>query len=184
MNTNPESDADKIQFLAGLIHRQDCYATQWANGQGYSCKKEELTDHILQQHLKGKITIGVYQLKPNDTVIWAVSDHDKGTPEDYAEAVKLFEYLKKEGYGVILEESGGAPYRTHVWLLLPKPTPAGQAKAFLESTCKVLGIRPHELFPKQTNLDISRPFGNLVKLPFGINRKSGVRSKIVGVANL
>lgn len=171
-------------LLKRLIHRKDCYATQWDNGQGYWRKKEPLTEEVLQKHLMGAITVGAYQLVPDNTVKWGVLDFDEDTHEDWLEAFNAFELLKTQGYGCILEKSAGGVYRAHVWLLPPKPIPAAQMKAFLESFCKDNNFRPHEIFPKQTELSKDRPFGNLVKLPFGLNHKSGVFSNIVEVANL
>jgi len=171
------------ELLWKLVNRKDVYAVQWNKDGEYYPVWEPVTDAVLDRHERGEITIGAYQLDKKDNVTWGALDHDENTQEDYKQAVREYQLLKEDGYGVILEKSGGGPLRAHVWVLVPSPTPAGQMQAFLKDFCKRHNTSPHEIFPKQRTIS-DKQLGNLMKLPYGINRKNGVRSEVVEVANL
>ena len=153
-----------------FVNRDDCYALQ--QHKGYIAKKESVTLELINQHLLGEITLGLYQLLKN-MVKWGCLDFDKDTWEDFENAKLLFNYLVKQGLNPLFEMSGGGKYRCHIWVF--SDTTASKMQEFLKNACNKTGIYPHEIFPKQNNLEEGK-FGNLVKLPLGINRKTGKRS--------
>ena len=77
----------------------------------------------------------------------------------------------------ILEFSGRRGY--HVWLFFEKKQYAKFVKTLIETRLHLNKIYGIEVFPKQTELTPSRKYGNLIKIPFGIHKKSGKRSVII-----
>ena len=58
-----------------FINREDAYATQRRDG-CYICRKEEVTDKVLVDHLKGRIVCGWYCLDKGEQIKWACMDAD------------------------------------------------------------------------------------------------------------
>ncbi len=58
-----------------FINREDAYATQRRGG-SYICQKKEVTETVLVDHLKGRITCGWYCLSKDDQIKWACVDAD------------------------------------------------------------------------------------------------------------
>jgi len=56
---------------------------------------------------------------------------------------------------------------------------ADYAQRLVKARLNRVGLNRHEVFPKQTELNESRKFGNLVKLPLAIHKKTGLRSEII-----
>lgn len=148
-----------------------------------------LTDREIKEHIQGRKTLGVYQLGEGDTVKWVCFDVDKdktlGKHLDpatlSANAQEQVRRLAKRCHELklppVVEDSGNRGY--HVWLLFAAPIPASIAQAVgqfvLEGTPLLDGLHI-ELFPKQIS---TRSFGNLVKLPLGLHRKSQRRAVFV-----
>jgi hypothetical protein len=61
----------------------------------------------------------------------------------------------------------------HLWLFLAEPMPARDIRLFGQGLLDHFRIKDVELFPKQSHLK-SGP-GSLIRLPFGIHKKSGRR---------
>lgn len=189
------------EILKRFIHRADTYSVQWyttEKGIGYQritkgvcpegCAKNAcphvtnapITDTVLQDHLSGYDTIGVYPLDEDNTVKWACIDVDI---KKYADEDDLTDRVQRQtllvaktlkaliGPRFLVENSGGRGY--HLWVFFSEPVPGRQALALLnyvdQHTTKVDGISL-ELFPKRTVL---KGYGNMVKLPLGVHRKTG-----------
>jgi hypothetical protein len=157
-------------FFDLFVGRTDCYSKQLEKG--YLAVKNPITLEIIKQHLLGTITIGVYQLLEN-VVKWGCLDFDLNTLEDFENAKKLFNHLVKLGLNPLMEMSGGGNYKCHIWVF--SDTTAVKMQEFLKGVCDKLNIYPHEIFPKQTYVK-EGDYGNLVKLPLGIHRKTNKRS--------
>jgi hypothetical protein len=119
-------------------------------------------------HLRGEITLGTYLLDQRGQGRFLVLDADD--EPDWRRLKALAEVLTEEGAPGYLEPSrrGG-----HLWLFLPQPLPGADIRAFGRGLLNHFGIEKVELFPKQDKL-ITGP-GSLVRLPFGVHRKSGRR---------
>jgi len=150
--------------------RMDCYAVQ--QEKGYLAVKEPVTLELIKNHLLGTITIGFYQVL-GEMVKWGCDDFDKNTLEDFENAKKLFNYLKELDYHPLMEMSGGGEFKCHIWIF--GDAAAEDMEDFLEDACEKTQIFPHEIFPKQIKV-VEGSFGNLVKLPLGIHKKTGKRS--------
>lgn len=153
-----------------------------------------LTEERLEQHLAGQITLGVYQLRTNGhgqeaTAGWLCLDVDADEETEQArEHVRLMTRLlvarlRNMGLSPVCEYTGNRGY--HVWLFVAGGAPAPLLRrlgdwlvdSIVEEEGAFAGIHV-EVFPKQTSLRPGK-FGNLVKLPLGIHKKTGRRSALV-----
>lgn len=195
------SDADLVRFVSLFGGREDVHARQWRgkNGKaGYSPVEAPLTPAVARNHLLGNETIGVYPIRVDGTVTFCALDIDieKAALEHAREDPALLDRLRsaaaKEGLALqsalaelglpaLLEDSG---YKgRHLWLFLETPEAAEVAhnfgRLFLAERRRILapGLAL-EFFPRQARLaktDKGRALGNLIKLPLGIHRLSGLR---------
>jgi len=161
-----------------FIGRDDTYSIQNYDGT-YIRVDERLTDEIIEKHLNGEITIGIYQLDKSSYIKWICFDFD----ESKSNALKLFEYLKShEKYrkACLLEDTGGRG--AHVWIFFNPKIPARVGRYLANEILKKVGVKC-EVFPKQEEIS-SEGFGNQVRLPLGIHRKYGKRSILLEPLNL
>ena len=197
---NSESPfAEKIRLYRSLFHgREDVYAILWQNKttlkSGYSpvCKNEwapglcqkfkvkcsacpnrelaPLTDQVIQNHLEGKFTAGVYPLTPDDSCYFLAIDFDK---QSWTEDIVSFcETCRSLDIPAALERSrsgnGG-----HVWIFFSEAVPASSARNLgcylvtgTMSRRHQLGMDSYDrLFPNQDTVP-KGGFGNLIALPF------------------
>jgi len=167
------------EFNRLFVNRTDAYALQNADG-SYGKVVTPLHDGVLEKHLDGSLTVGVYQIKPKkNTVKWIVWDiDDRKDALSIANAiVKELKNDKKSGY----IEASGSPDSYHVWLFC-EPADAKDAYAYGRQIVERLGIEDVEVFPKQERVE-EGGFGNLMKLPLGIHRRVGQRSRFIDDVN-
>jgi len=160
-----------------FFHRKDVFASQQSNG-AYFPTKRPVTINDIQEHLDGKKTIGAYCLGLDSTVKWACVDID-GIPE-------MLPYLKKEAIKIyelfqdlprILEFSGKKGF--HIWVFFKRKVTADYAQRLVKARLNRENLNHHEVFPKQTELNEYRKYGNLVKIPLALHRVSGKKSQIL-----
>lgn len=163
------------QILDLFFHRQDVFALQQSNG-AYFPVKSNITIEEIEKHLEGKITLGSYCLKQDNTVKWACVDLD-GTdlPLLLSHATLIYDEFK--GFNRILEFSGRRGY--HVWIIFNEPQQALYAQKLVKARLNKLGLISYEVFPKQTELNATRLYGNLVKIPLATHKMSGKKSIIL-----
>ncbi len=154
---------------------------------GDNCKNfapDSLTKEVIAAHLKGKTTIGTYLVAQDGTVnLLAIDcDVDKANdPEVYRPHVQelarqINAICVQLGLHTLVEDSGNKGY--HVWLPFAGPIGAGDAQSLGDLVIaramadqEFAGVHA-EVFPKQDDTD---RFGNLIKVPLGIHRKTGKR---------
>ncbi len=180
--------------------REDCFARQWADKpegkQGYVPVRRPMEPQDVEDHLGGRKTYGIYLLKSDNTLRAAVIDADlkkdrrgkRPTAEDRALVKREGQYLftrvrevaQKLGLKPLLEFSGGKGF--HFWFLFDAPVEPGLARRALDGITRSVGgdlsAFNLEVFPKQDQL-AGKGFGNLVKLPMGIHRLTGKRSRFI-----
>lgn len=158
-----------------FVNRTDVYAKAYLKGSrmAYSKIQREITIDLIERHIKGEVTLGVYQLK-DDRVKWACLDFDENTPKDYYDAQNLFIELKKQGLRPLFEKSGGGAYKSHIWIFCD--CTAKDISCYIKDITELIGIKPHEIFPKQEEASDSLPYGNLVKLPLAYHLASKGKS--------
>lgn len=164
------------------------YAVQhYENGnQWYEAIREPVTESIIESHLNGKMTVGVYPLN-FDMVNFATIDIDVDDIDDDNQwaAAKLFVtsvYIKASfdrDITLLLEDTGHRGF--HLYAFFAEPIQAKLARRLMKlligevSDKKQDGLTV-EIFPKQ---DSARDLGNPVKLPLGIHQKTKRRSTII-----
>jgi hypothetical protein len=193
------TDGDVVRFLHLFSGRENVYARQWAGpgGEGgYSPVREPLTVHVARNHLLGNVTVGVYPLRLDDTVAFFAFDFDitkralaraRGSVAEARrlkelvsrEARRLHEALAAISVPALLEDSG---YKgRHLWIFLEAPVPASVVRNFGDLFLRAHGPTAPELsvefFPRQAKAQGG--VGNLIKLPLGIHRRSGRRSRLL-----
>ncbi len=147
-----------------FIQRFDVRAEQQADG-GYLCIRRPLKQSHLNDHIKGARTIGAYVLNEKGHARYTVLDAD-----DDVQWHKLFnakDQLRQENIPSYMEGSrrGG-----HLWFFFEWPISGHAAKRFGEGLKVRFGLES-EIYPKSVTGDV----GSLIRLPFGIHRKSGKR---------
>lgn len=164
--------ADIVQAVENLfINRDDVYPKQLDGLNEYKVIKEKLNKDMIARHLSGDITIGSFQINPeNNKVKWICFDFDGHLAEELEKAKKLFSKLKEKGFNPLLEFSGRRGY--HVWLFT-EPVDASVARKFAIDISKE--AKPHEVFPRQDKIEKDE-FGGQVKIPIGFHRVSKKRS--------
>jgi len=173
-----EKIVDKIWSL--FINRDDVYAIQQPDGT-YRRVGEQLTREHIRRHLRGQITLGVYATSQESLSQWIVFDFD--SDDGPAESQKLLDYLlSRDAYkdAVMLEDTGGRDGKgRHLWIFFT-PTPARYLKWLAQQLLKKAGVTCEvEIFPKTVEITPDSPYGSLVRLPFGIHRKTMQWSKML-----
>lgn len=188
------SDSLLLTFIDLFSGREGVYARQWINEKGeagYSPVHEHLSPQVVKNHLLGNHTIGIYQLRLNDTVNWGAIDVDISKKywadktgdgarweellnHTFKAAQKIRQSLMDLKIPAYLEYSGFKGY--HLWFFLKTPLPAYPVKIFLNYLVQQSKISPDEryhleIYPKQTQVK-KEGLGNLIKLPLGIHRRS------------
>jgi len=87
----------------------------------------------------------------------------------------LIKTLRSHSIPFLLEASG-SPDSYHIWILIFPSTTLFTAYRFSRIIADEAGVSGIEIFPKQDTISGSDGYGNLVKLPLGINRRNKKRS--------
>lgn len=164
--------------------RGDVYAKAFPkDGQpgkvGYVLVKEHLTTDVLEQHLAGTTLVGQYQLLSDSTVYWFALDFDAGDDpgEVYSQAVRQLEAFQEAGLHTYLEQSRSGT-GCHVWGFFDSPVAAADVRRALKPLL-VDASSFDRLYPVQTTVSETRPYGNLIALPFfGATAAAGWKSPL------
>ncbi len=152
-----------------FINRWDMYPQQMANGRWLTVH-EPLHIGLLQAHLRGEVTLGAYLLDEQSGGRFLVLDADDDAGWQHLQGVT--QALAAKNVTSYLEDSrrGG-----HLWLFFDRPQPGQAIRWFGQGLLASQGVplKQIELYPKQDELDDGP--GSLIRLPFGIHRKSGQR---------
>lgn len=190
------SPALLARFQSLFSGREGVYARQWAKDRqntGYTPVRQPLSHRVIQNHLQGNHTIGVYPIRLDGTVNFVALDLDlpkqftvRHTPDEeiwqtailrlHSFAERLQIEARNRGLQTYLEDSGGKG--RHLWCFLSSPLTARLARKLGQLWAEWAGPLPAdislELFPKQAQLQQDQ-LGNLIKLPLGVHRGSGRR---------
>jgi hypothetical protein len=198
---NQLSPEDKVALFRSIFRgRDDVYPVRWENREGRSgyspvcanewkrplcgkpqvkcheCLNRELvpvSDEVIQSHLAGKNTIGVYPLLTDETCWFLAVDFDKDTWKEDADA--FLKTCDDMSIPAALERSrsgnGG-----HVWIFFEAPIQAALARklgsAILTYTMekhRQMGLDSYDrFFPNQDTMP-KGGFGNLIALPLQKN---------------
>ena len=190
--------SEKVKLFHSLFQgREDVFARQWWSRKsqrvGYSpvCRHEwnpaycgkprvkcgdcsnqdyvPLTDEVLQDHLEGRHTVGIYPLLPDGTCHFLAADFDKQSWMEDASA--FLETCRQMEIPAAVERSRSGN-GAHVWIFFSEAVPASAARKLgcylLTETMTrrhQLGMDSYDrLFPNQDTLP-KGGFGNLIALP-------------------
>ena len=191
------SPDDKIGLFRSLFAgRDDVYAVRWQNDRsqksgwspavvgGWANSKrpdreyEPLTDAVIERHLAGEISAGLYPLHRNDRCRLLACDFDGGSWA--LDALAYLDACRDAGLPAVLERSrsgdGG-----HVWVFFSGQVPAADARKVgaamlrraMASRVEIDLSSYDRLFPSQDVMP-KGSFGNLIALPLqGGCRKRG-----------
>jgi hypothetical protein len=150
-----------------FIQRDDMFASQLEDGR-YVAIKEPLTERHLVLHLQGHITLGAYMMAHDSTTRLMALDADG--ENGLVDLAELSYELETEGIPSYLETSrrGG-----HLWFFFERSHEGAQVRTFGKGILSAHPIEGVEFYPKQDKLH-GGP-GSLVRLPFGIHKRSGQR---------
>ena len=207
MINNHSPTTEKVALFRSLFRgREDVYSKRWENARtrkaGYApvcgnewkpgiCGKPSVrcgacphqaflpvTDDAVEAHLRGRHTIGVYPMLPDDTCRFLAADFDRETWQRDAGA--FLAACRSKGVPAALERSrsgnGG-----HVWIFFNEPIPASLARRVgghllteAMELCPDIGFESYDrFFPSQDTLPAGG-FGNLIALPLQLGpRESG-----------
>ncbi|WP_319507367.1 hypothetical protein [uncultured Methanolobus sp.] len=172
-----------------LINRHDTFAEQGKGG-SYFRISAPVTETLIQNHIKGKVTIGAYSTSENGTCKWICFDIDAHRKKDDTEEDQIQKELKAEAdlqnlttfldrmQLKYLVESSGSPHSYHVWLFIEEVA-VEKAYYFANAIAKEAGF-DGEVNPKQRTWNRKNQYGNLVKLPFALHKKHNVFSYVHG----
>jgi len=153
---SPEEEADEqmikesqlVRFVSLFSGREGVYARQWVSPTGetgYTPVKEPFNYKVAQNHILGNYTVGVYQLRVDNTVNFIAFDIDitkrllnriildkslwKSAIKDaHSVACNIIDLLSSHEIPAYLESSG---YKgRHCWIFLERPISAKIARAF------------------------------------------------------
>ncbi len=182
------SPAEKVALIRALFRgRQDVYALRWENARtgqnGYvpavvgswSASRGgpktylPFSDEIVEDHLRGRESLGVYPLLKDDTCWFLAVDLDGKTWQ--LDAAALLEACAERGVPAALELSRSGD-GAHVWTFFAAPVAAGSARRLGALLLRDAMTRRAELdlasydrlFPNQDFLP-QKGFGNLIALP-------------------
>ena len=196
--TNRSSPAEKIALFRELFRgRGDVFPKRWENTRtgkaGYApacanewrpqvCAKPKVrcgacphqaflpvTDEVIEGHLRGRHTIGVYPILPDGTCRFLAADFDKKTWRQDAEAYLAACRVKRIPAAVERSRSGSGG---HVWIFFDQPVQAALARRLgTHLLTEAMERRPDlgfgsydRFFPNQDTLPVGG-FGNLIALP-------------------
>ncbi len=155
---HPEQVTD---YAATFILRTDCYPLQLDNG-SYAIVKKLLTHNLIAAHLRGRVTLGVFALAPENCGQWLCIDAD--WDDQWKRVLTMARLLATQGVTPYLELSrrGG-----HLWLFTER-VPGRDLRRFGKQLLADYAIERVELYPKQDELRTGP--GSFVRLPLGIHR--------------
>lgn len=151
-----------------FVQRWDMYPKQLPGGQ-YITVHAPLTRSLLAAHLRGTETLGVYLLDPESRAHFMVLDADNEPDRRRLEVVS--QALSQFSCPSYLEASRRG---THLWFFFDKSLEGEAVRRFGKGLLAYFNLNAIELYPKQGRLHGDGP-GSLIRLPFGIHRKSGKR---------
>jgi hypothetical protein len=194
------TDSQLVRFLKLFSGREGVYARQWTSPtgeSGYTPIYEPFNLSVAKNHILGNFTVGIYQLRMDNTVNFIAFDIDipkyllskaiidKNLWDNLMKnvhkvACRLVDIGASHDIPIYIEDSGFKG--RHCWIFFDSPIPAKIAKRFGIIILNQLNGIPKEIhlevFPKQTFVK-EGGLGNLIKLPLGIHRKTGKRSQFI-----
>jgi len=161
------------RFMELFQGRWDAFAEQQEDG-SYRPVRRRITRDDYIHHGKGLRTYGIYsvnEVQATKFIVWDIDTFLPGPLDAITEA--LYEMGVNEN--CYLEEFSGRKGH-HVWLPFESWFPASVAWRAGRAVMQRAGVEV-ECYPKQEEV---ADLGNLIKLPLGIHRVTGQKSRFIG----
>jgi len=184
-----------LKFIQLFRTREDVYSLQWIDEKfnvGYKPVYSIMSETEVTAHFNGNSTLGMYCMRQDNKVLWAVIDIDinkkaleRNAIDDnnyrdnlnaaiFLTVKKIYNVAIRYGIQPIIENSGNKG--AHIWFFFNQHCSANIVRIFIKQIIKQADIANieninFEIFPKQDILK-DKMLGNLVKLPLGIHRKT------------
>ena len=182
------SNAEKVALVRSLFRgRQDVYALRWENARsgqngyvpavvgGWNANRGgpkthlPFSDEVVEDHLRGRESLGIYPLLKDDTCSFLAVDLDGRTWQ--LDAAALIDACAERGVPAAVELSRSGE-GAHVWIFFAAAVAAGSARRLGALLLRDAMTRRAELdltsydrlFPNQDFLP-QKGFGNLIALP-------------------
>ena len=205
-------EGEKIRLFMSLFKgRDDVYARRWENKKkgtfGYSpsclnewkpglCVKPKgtctgcthkayaaLTEKVIDDHLRGKIVVGIYPMLPNETCWFLAIDFDEG--EWKKDISVLWEVCAEFAIPVAIERSRSGN-GSHAWFFFKAQIPASLARKFGTSLLTYTMQNRHEItfksydrfFPSQDTMP-KGGLGNLIAPPLQKEARKDKNSEFI-----
>ena len=135
---------DAARLFVNLFQgREGCYALKTVNAENKKFyaparlpngEDAEFTPMVAMSHITGDVGVGIYPLRPDNTVYWACADFDGKRGDPLRDAVVVQEALLKR-YGVYswLECSQGGS-GVHLWVFFDRPVEAWRVRSMFSVT--------------------------------------------------
>jgi hypothetical protein len=159
------------------------------NGKCYYYRPKDgrsLSLDVLEEHLNGRRTIGLYALNPGtQRCKWVAIDADY--EKALEDLLKLQWELRQNGVEAALEKSRRG---AHLWIFTEQPLLARDCRIYIYNLALRLKVPVKggagladgiEIFPRQDQLGPGE-FGNAIRGPLGVHRTSGKRYWFYGAA--
>jgi hypothetical protein len=168
------SDEQLKRFASLFFNRNDCYYQQQDDG-SWRFKQGRLTLNHIQQHINGDITLGAPTISQDELCRYVVWDSDY----NFGSLIILQTFLNKVGFVTYRESISLERQREgHLWLFIQPAIESVVAYSFVKTMTLAAGLRLDpgskiigsiEAFPKSSSASSN------IRVPLGINRKSGER---------
>jgi hypothetical protein len=160
-----EIDQEVLSAYADtFINRWDRYPWQQPTGAWVGVKKLPLTLSLVEQHVRGRLTIGAYALDQASQAKWVCIDADEA--HEWEKLTDLARDLDTQGIPSYREQSrrGG-----HLWLFTPLLS-GTDARRFAGQLIADHGLDGIEIYPRRARLTEKSPVGSCVRLPLGVHQ--------------
>jgi hypothetical protein len=186
MNGRGQATADLAARYFDLFVNRLAYTMQSRkpgnNGKHHYFRPKDqrsLSCQVIQKHLDGEVTIGLYALNPKtQRSKWVAIDADyENALEDL---LKLQWELRQHGVEAALEKSRRG---AHLWIFAASPLLARHCRVYIYNLALRLKVPVKgghglaegiEVFPRQDELD-PHEYGNAIRGPLGVHRATGKR---------
>ena len=121
-----------------------------------------LPEELWEDHLNGKVSLGIIPIDENNKCRWGCIDIDKYNGFDH---LKLIKKIRDNNLPLIVfrSKSGGA----HIFMFFTVPVKASLVQSRLKEFASFLGCASSEIFPKQVKLLLDKgQTGNYLNLPY------------------
>lgn len=184
-DVKPTSDSIKLYFINNTATNAVQFFNTSEEKWGYKPMKhseKNILRHLdtgINPTIEHPFTYGAYEKNEDDKGKWLLFDFDEKddrTGSNLRDAKKIIGYFVVNGITPMLENASEGIESYHVWVFC-EPTDIRTLQAIGKGALEATGVKC-EVFPKGK---AGSKLGNLVRIPFGLNRKRNKKSKILAI---